>query len=222
MIVLYTMEREYPWGCLRSTNASKTKVVLEEKGLAYRVERVRPGDVWKKVPEVLAKHPLGKVPWIDDGDVTVYDSTVINEYLEDAYPRPALLPDDPVGKARARALENYGDEGVLMKHLPLVWMPWWSPEAERDQQRMAEGRAGLEAQVFPFLERSLADTGYLIGAFSLADVPFMALAMVLQVDGMDVRAFPKLEGYLERLRQRQSYRAIDPRTSLEDSSGRPG
>ena len=43
MIVLYTTEREYPWGTLRSTNASKTKVILEEKGLAYQVERLRPG-----------------------------------------------------------------------------------------------------------------------------------------------------------------------------------
>ena len=83
MITLYTMERDYPYGTLRSTNGCKTKVVLEEKSIDYQVVGVRPGDVWKKVPEVLAKHPLGKVPWIDDGDLTVYDSTVINEYLNE-------------------------------------------------------------------------------------------------------------------------------------------
>ena len=79
MITLYTMEREYPYGTLRSTNGSKVKIVLEEKGLAYRCDYVRPSDVWKKVPEVLAKHPLGKVPWIQEDDFTLYDSTVINE-----------------------------------------------------------------------------------------------------------------------------------------------
>jgi glutathione S-transferase len=222
MIVLYSMEREYPYGTLRSTNGSKTKVVLEEKGLAYRLECVRPGDVWKKVPEVLAKHPLGKVPYIDDEDLTLYDSTVINEYLNDAYPEPALLPADPHLRARARALENYADEGVLSKHLPPLWMPWWAPEDQRDQVSMERGREGLRQDIFPFLETQLADAGYLAGGFSLADIPFMALAMVLQVDGMDVSGFPRSAAYLERLRQRPSYRVIDPRTPLAESAGREG
>lgn len=221
MIVLYTMERSYPYGTLRSTNGSKTKVVLEEKALAYQVECVRPGDVWKKVPEVLAKHPLGKVPYIDDGDLTLYDSTVINEYLNDAYPEPSLLPADAVSCARARALENYGDEGVLMKYLPMIWMPWWSPEEDRDQTAMERGREGLRNEVLPFVESQLADEGYLVGDFSLADVPFMAVAMVLQVDGFAVDGFPRCAAYLDRLRERPSYRAIDPATSLEESSGRP-
>jgi glutathione S-transferase len=204
---------------LRSTNGSKTKVVLEEKGLAYSVETVRPGDVWKKVPEVLAKHPLGKVPWIDDGANTIYDSTVINEYLNDAHPEPALLPSDPVARAKARALENYGDEGVLSKFLPLIWMPWWSPEESRDQDSMEKGRIGLREEIFPFLEKALKDD-YLAGDFSLADVPFMAVAMVLQVDGMSVADFPNTAAYLERLRGRDSYRAINPDTPVAESAGR--
>ncbi|RMH49737.1 MAG: glutathione S-transferase family protein [Bacteroidetes bacterium] len=221
MIVLYTMERAYPYGTLRSTNGSKTKVVLEEKGLAYRVETVRPGDVWKKVPEVLAKHPLGKVPWIDDGDYTLYDSTVINEYLNDAYPEPPLLPADPKARGQARALENYGDEGVLSRYLPLIWMPWWQPEENRDQASMEKGRDGLRQEIFPFLEKRI-DSDYLCGEFTLADVPFMAVAMVLQVDGMDTSDFPAVSAYLDRLRSRPSYTAISPETPLEESAGRAG
>lgn len=219
MIVLHTMERSYPWGTLRSTFSSKTKVVLEEKGLPYRVERVRIGDVWKKVPEVLAKNPLGKVPWIDDGDVTVYDSSVINEYLNDRYPEPPLLPSDPVARARARALENYADEIILSVHVPRIWMPWWSPPDQRDPVEMEKARNDLRARALPFVEERLAGNDYLAGDFSLADVPFMALAMVLQVDGMALDGLPNLTAYLARLRQRPSYRAIDPRTSLDDSAG---
>jgi len=220
VIVLHTMERSYPWGTLRSTFSSKTKVVLEEKGLPYRVERVRIGDVWKKVPEVLAKNPLGKVPWIDDGDITVYDSSVINEYLNERYPEPPLLPADPVARARARALENYADEIILSVHVPKIWMPWWSPPGQRDAEAMAQARTELRARALPFVEERLAGREYLAGEFSLADVPFMALAMVLQVDGMALDDLPNVAEYLDRLRQRPSYRAIDPRTSLEDSSGR--
>ncbi|HYA35084.1 MAG TPA: glutathione S-transferase N-terminal domain-containing protein, partial [Candidatus Binataceae bacterium] len=74
MIVLYTTERDYPWGTLRSTHGSKTKIVLEEKSLAYRIENLPPGNLWKKPPEMLARHPLGKVPYIEDDGVTLFDS----------------------------------------------------------------------------------------------------------------------------------------------------
>jgi glutathione S-transferase len=220
LIVLYTMERAYPWGTLRSTFSSKTKVVLEEKGLPYQVDRVRIGDIWKKTPEVLEKNPLGKVPWIDDGDVRVYDSTVINEYLEERYPEPGLLPEDPLERARVRALENYGDEIVLSGAVPRIWMPWWSPPEQRNDEDMDQARKTLASRALPFLEKTLGDREYLAGAFSLADAPYMALAMVLQVDGMQLDGFPRFAAYLERLRQRPSYRAIDPDTPLDESAGR--
>lgn len=221
MIVLHTMERRHPWGTLRSTFSSKTKVVLEEKGLRYRVERVRIGDVWKKTPEVLAKNPLGKVPWIDDGDTRVYDSTVINEYLDERYPEPRLLPDDPLQRAKVRALENYGDEIVLSEPVRLIWMPWWSRPDQRNVEDMERGRELLRRRVLPFLEQTLQGREYVAGDFSLADAPYMAMAMVLQVDGMALDGFTGVAGYLERLRARPSYRAIDPATSLDDSAGRP-
>lgn len=220
MIVLYTTERAYPYGVLRSTNASKVKVVLEEKALPYRVERLRPGDLWKKPPEILAKHPLGKVPYIDDGAVTVFDSTVINEYLDDRYPKPSLRPADPIQRARMRMLENFGDEGMLTAHVPLIWMPWWSPPEQRDAASMQRGRDGLRDKVFPYIEREIDGRDYLCDAFSLADVPFMALAMVLKVDGMSTADFPNLTAYLARLCARQSFGAIDPSTSLDTSAGR--
>lgn len=221
MIVLYTMEREYPWGTLRSTFSSKTKVILEEKHLPYRVERVKIGDIWKKTPEVLEKNPLGKVPWIDDDDTRVYDSTVINEYLDERYPEPRLLPEDPLERARVRALENYGDEIVLSGAVPRIWMPWWSKEDQRNLEDMDQAREVLRARALPFLEKTLGEREYICGAFTLADAPYMALAMVLQVDGMSLEGFPKFAAYLARLRSRPSYHAIDPTTSLEDSAGRP-
>jgi len=180
---------------------------------------VRMGNVFKKVPEVLAKHPLGKVPWIDDGDLTVYDSTVINEYLNDKADASPLLPGNAAERANARALENYGDEGILSKYLPLIWVPWWSPEEQRDQASMDKGRDGLMREIFPFVERTLAGQQYLAGEFSLADLPMMAVAMVLQVDGLEPVGFDAVGAYFERLRARPSYRAIDPRTSLAESAG---
>ena len=220
MIVLYTTEREYPWGTLRSTNASKTKVVLEEKGLPYQVERLRPGDLWKKPPAIVAKHPLGKVPFIDDGELTVFDSSVISEYLEERYPEPPLMPSDAVARARVRMLENFGDEAVLVGDLPAIWMPYWQPEENRNAEAMEKGREGLRTRALPYLEKVLGPDAYVCGEFTLADAPYMAMAMVLEVDGMALDEFPKTNAYLERLRGRDSYGAISAKTSLEDSGGR--
>ncbi|MDG1704343.1 MAG: glutathione S-transferase family protein [Pseudomonadales bacterium] len=219
MITVFTMEREYPYGTLRSTNGSKVKVVLEEKGLPYHVETVSPGAVWKKQPEILANHPLGKVPWIDDDGVVLYDSTVINEYLNEKRANNPLLPATPGQRAVARALENYGDEGVLSKFLPMIWMPWWSPEDQRDAQAMERGRQGLREEVFPFLQQTLSGQDYLCGDFSLADVPMMTVAMVLEVDGMDTSSFPEVADYLQRLRQRDSYQAISPQERMAETAG---
>ncbi len=221
MIVVYTTELEYPWGTLRSTNASKVKVMLEEKGLSYRVERMRPGDLWKKPAEFLAKHPLGKVPYIEDGDRLIYDSTVINEYLEDQYSVPSLMPAAPMDRAMARMFENYCDEAILVGDLPGLWMPYWSPPEKRDLERMEKSRAALRNRALAFIERSIGEKAYLCGEFTLADIGYMCLAMVLQVDAFDLGAFPKISAYLDRLRARPSYLAISPATSLVESAGRP-
>ena len=221
MIVVHTTELEYPWGTLRSTNASKVKVVLEEKVLSYRVERMRPGDLWKKPAEFLAKHPLGKVPYIEDGDRLIYDSTVINEYLEEQYSVPSLMPSAPIDRAAARMFENYCDEAILVGDLPGLWMPYWSPPEKRDLERMEKSRAGLRNRALPFIERSIGKKEYLCGEFTVADVGYMCLAMVLQVDAFDLGEFPGAAAYLERLRGRPSYLAISPATSLAESAGRP-
>jgi glutathione S-transferase len=223
VIVLYTTERDYPWGTLRSTHASKTKIVLEEKAIPYRIENLPPGHLWKKPPEMLAKHPLGKVSYLEDGDLVIFDSTVIDEYLDERYGPPRLMPSDPVARMRVREIENFADEALLIGSMPMIWMPYWSEPAKRDLDRMEKGRELMRSRDLPFLESVLASAGtggYACGEFSMADVPLMTLAMVLEVDGMKLGAFPKFESYLNRLRARPSYRAISPRTKVADASAR--
>jgi len=223
VIVLYTTERDYPWGTLRSTHGAKSKVVLEEKGVAYRIENLPPGHLMKKPPEMVAKHPLGKVPYLEDGDLVIFDSTVIDEYLEERYPQPRLMPSEPIARMRVRELENFADEAMLIGSMPPIWMPYWTEPAKRDLERMEKGRALLRSRDLPYLEKVLGSAstgGYACGEFSLADAPLMALAMVLEVDALNLDAFPKVDAYLLRLRQRSSYRAISPKTKVADALGR--
>jgi len=222
MIILYTTERDYPWATLRSTHAAKTKVVLEEKRLQYRIENMPPGNLWKKPPEMVARHPLGKVPYIEHDGLTIFDSTVIGEYLEERYGWPRLMPDDAEERARVRMIEQFADEAMLVGNLPPIWMPYWSEPEKRDAERMEKGRDGLRTRDLPYIERLLNEApagGYIRGGFTLADVPMMILAMVLEVDQLDLGKFPRVHSYLDLLRQRPSYRAISPRTKVADAAG---
>src|SRR6266567_1379206 len=95
----------------------KVEIVLAEKTLAF--ERVLvPFSQTKgyapKHPAVLAANPKGQVPVLIDGDVTLYDSTVIAEYLEDKIPNPSLFPRQPEARARCRLLELEADEVLLV------------------------------------------------------------------------------------------------------------
>jgi glutathione S-transferase len=221
MIVLYTTERDYPWGTLRSTHAAKTKVVLEEKRIPYRIENLPPGNLWKKPPEMTARHPLGKVPYIEEDGLTIYDSTVIDEYLEERYSWPRLMPADAAARAKVRMIEQFADEAMLGGNLPPIWMPYWSEPDKRDKERMQKGRDALRTRDLPYIEKVLAEApagGYICGAFSMADVPMMVLAMVHEVDQMALDQFPQVERYLRLVRERPSYRAISPRTKVADAS----
>jgi glutathione S-transferase len=100
-------------------------------------------------------------------------------------------------------------------------MPYWSQPEKRDLERMEKSRTALRNRALPFIERTIGDKYYLCGEFSLADVGYMCLAMVLQVDSFDLGEFPGAAAYLNRLRSRPSYLAISPATSLAESSGRP-
>jgi hypothetical protein len=99
---------------------AKVRIALDEKALAY--ERVEVG--WSLAaryephhPDVVALNPKRQVPVLVDGDVVVYDSTIVLEYLEDRYPAPPLFPRDAIARARCRQLEAAADE----LWFPAIW-----------------------------------------------------------------------------------------------------
>src|SRR5216684_7009504 len=87
----------------------KVRVVLAEKDLEFEklLVDLRKGE--QKSPEFLKLNPYGKVPVLIDDDVVVYDSTIINEYLDEEYPNPQLMPqiEDSAGRDRVRQLADF-------------------------------------------------------------------------------------------------------------------
>ena len=118
-----------------SSNSDRVKIALHEKGLAYERTTLVLANKDQKRPEFLKLNPYGKVPVIDDGGKILFESCIINEYLEETYPNPPLMPKDPYLRGRGRVLIDYA--------LNYMHEPYWAlrgemlkPEAQRDRNRM--------------------------------------------------------------------------------------
>ena len=89
-----------------STNCDRVKIVLAEKGLPWEGIWVKLGKMEQKSPEHLKRNPYGKIPVIDDDGKLLFESCIINEYLDEKYPNPPLQPKDPYLRARGRILDR--------------------------------------------------------------------------------------------------------------------
>src|SRR5512140_210536 len=92
-----------------SPYGQKVKIAMREKGVAF--ETVSPGGLGAggAAGDFAKANPRAEVPTLVDGEVQVFDSTVILEYLEDAYPTPPMLPAAPADRARVRMIEEVMD-----------------------------------------------------------------------------------------------------------------
>lgn len=189
----------------------KVEIVLYEKGIEFQrievaftqTEGYRP-----KHPEVLAANPKGQVPVLADGDLTLFDSTVILEYLEDAYPTPPLYPADSRQKARCRQIEVHADE-ILFADVRRLLYRTEPPlaDAERQKARQEEGRRGEEgiAGHFRRLDGELSARDHFCGDFSVADIAmFMTVHFAVRLNGPSLDGFPALAAWYQRVGERPS------------------
>lgn len=181
----------------------KTRIVLAEKDLSYELVPVDLQAGEQKRPEFIKLNPFGKVPVLIDDEVIVYDSTIINEYLEDEYPHPQLMPSDSAARARVRTFEDYADNafipltGTIMRELR-------KPEAERDQEKLSTSRQQV-TRMLAVIDGSLAGRNWLVGNFSLADVAFAPRVVILPALGITLDPeWRNLAGWIQRLNQRAS------------------
>jgi glutathione S-transferase len=197
MIKLYTFPP--------STNSRKVRIALLEKGLEFERINVDLSKREQKSPEYLKIHPFGQVPALDDEGFIIYDSTVINEYLEDEYPYPSLMPNDSEGRARARLMEDLRDTHFNPYFVHVI-QEMRKPEGERDSQRIDNAKAEI-IKCFDRIEAELGGKEYLAGPFSLADVAFMSNIELLDRFGIPVAAdiYKNSAAWIARLKARPSF-----------------
>src|SRR5436190_20387275 len=152
----------------------KVRIALDEKGLACELVSVpfdRTQGYQPKHPDVLAINPKGQVPVLVDGEVELFDSTIILEYLEDRYPDLALYPRNVAERARCRQLEASADEILFPSVFELISEVFYKAGDARDAQRIARARAAIGAH-YDGLEQRLGDRTRLCGEFSVADIGY--------------------------------------------------
>lgn len=187
----------------------KVRIALAEKGLTYELVQVDITKGENRHPDFFRLNPFGRVPVLVDEDTTVYDSTIINEYLEDEYPEPPILP--PVGssalRARARRLEDFADTsftpqvGQLMAELG-------KPDGERNAERLQRLNQAVE-RVLDYLNQELAGQQFLAGDFSVADIGFIPRLLVLPNLGIEAGTNrSNVDGWIKRLVERPSVRNL--------------
>ena len=188
----------------------KVRIALAEKGLEYELVSVpfsRARGYQPKHPDVLAANPKGQVPVLVDGPLTLFDSTVILEYLEDRYPSPPLYPKDVAERARCRQLEAAADEILFPLVFELISEVFYKPASDRDGERIARARSGI-AQHYDRLEPRLAERAYLCGDFSVADIGyFLTVTFASNLGAGLAEAHPRLRAWYERSLARPSVAA---------------
>src|SRR4029079_3581581 len=158
-------------GSFVSPYVRKVLACVHLKGLSYEIDPITPffgNDEFRRLS------PLCRIPVLIDGDFATSYSSVICEYLDEAYPGRPLLPTGPKDRARARWLEEFADTrlgdvfiwGLFYQKVvhPLVW------GEPGDQQRIAKVLAEDAPEALDYLEGELPEDGWLFGEFGIADI----------------------------------------------------
>lgn len=179
---------------------AKAQIAALEKGLDFDLVMV-PYDSHQgyspKHPEVLRINPRQQVPVLVHGDLEIFDSTQIFEYLEDLQPTPALWPREPQARARARLLEHKSDEVYFPQIIRLMSL----------QKNLADEAAvtaiNAATRYYAEMERQLASSDWLAGTYSFADIAFYMAALFGERQSAPVTtATPKLLAWRDRMGQR--------------------
>ncbi len=188
---------------------AKVRIALDEKGIAY--QRVEVG--WSPerryephLPDVVALNPKRQGPVLVDGGTVIVDSTVILEYLEDAYPEPALFPRDAAGRARCRHFEAWADEVLFAAIWDLIEASVYATGDPAEPARRADAVARIHA-LERELEAELAGGGPLCGEFSVADIgAFVMVSAAATLGAPPPRDLPDLAGWLAKIGARPAVR----------------
>src|SRR5579872_5020509 len=154
-----------------SSYAQKVKIALREKGLNFDLETPQGLGSGSSGGAFAAASPRLEVPTLVDGEVRIFDSTIILEYLEDKYPAPPLLPRDAAARAEARMVEDVCDTLYEAINWGLGEIRWFKRAEGKLADDMIAKAAAQTRQLLDWLASKLGAKPWFGGAsFGWADL----------------------------------------------------
>jgi glutathione S-transferase len=200
-------------GSYVSPYVRKVLVVLDLKGIPYEIDPIIPfmgNDAFSDLS------PVRRIPVLTDDEVTLTDSTVICEYLDDRHPTPAVRPAGVVERARARWLEEFADTRMgevfiwrLFNQVVINPFVWGVPT---DQAILGRTLEEDVPHVLDYLERQLPSEGFLFGDVSIADIAiatFFRNASYARYR-VDAGRWPITAAFVTRMLALESFAKLEP------------
>jgi len=182
--------------------SQRCRFVLYEKGMDFQIIDV---DLFNKPEDLAVMNPYNQVPVLVERDLILYESNIINEYIDDRFPHPQLMPADPVMRARAR-LFLYRFEQEMFSHVVAI---------EKGTPKQADKGRQIIRDSLTQISPVFAKQKYMLGdEFSMLDVAIAPLLWRLDHYGIQLgKQAVALMKYSERLFSRPAY--IDALTASE-------
>ncbi len=182
----------------------RCRIVLFEKGMDFEILDV---DIHSKPEDLAVMNPYNEVPVLVERDLTLYESNIINEYIDERFPHPQLMPADPVMRARTR-LMLFNFERELFIHVKTLENP---ASSKKDLEKARVSIRDSLTQIAPIF----AKQKFMLGEeFSMLDVAIAPLLWRFEHYGIETtKAMAPVLKYAERLFSRQAF--IDSLTPNE-------
>jgi RNA polymerase-associated protein len=178
--------------------SQRCRLVLFEKGMDFEVRDV---DLFNKPEDISTMNPYGQVPILVERELILYESNIINEYIDERFPHPQLMPADPLMRARAR-LMLFNFEKELFVHVHVLE----SERAKANDKSHDKARAEIRDRLTTLAPLFLKNKYMLGDEFSMLDVAMAPLLWRLDHYGIELsKTAAPLMKYAERIFSRPAY-----------------
>ncbi len=176
--------------------------LFNELGLPYELEIYPLGDKSMRTPEYLRVHPLGRVPALEDGDLTIFESGAIVQYVLDKYGEGAMVPTAGSTDYPTYLQWLHYAEGMIMPQINIIVVETIFLPEERRNQTNVDRATKLLTRMLTAVDVHLQDREFLAGEFSGADIMTGHACIVSGRLGADISDKPNVATYIDRLEAR--------------------
>jgi RNA polymerase-associated protein len=175
--------------------SQRCRFVLHEKGMDFEIKDI---DLFNRPDDISVMNPYSQVPILVERDLILYESNIINEYIDERFPHPQLMPADPVMRARTR-LFLFNFERELFLHVNVL-------EKAGNPKAMDKAKSSIRDQLTQ-LSPVFLKSKYMLGEeFSMLDVALAPLLWRLEHYGIELpKSAAPLMKYGERIFQKPAF-----------------